>query len=98
MNLIWLQAITVLGSVVAAVSAGFNARSANRNARSATESEAEVAHRTLSLTEFEKALTFQGVQLDRLRVQVMEREEAELRCQAEKDELRRQLQEARGRR
>jgi hypothetical protein len=89
-NLIWVQMLGVILTFGASSFTFIAARSANR-------SQADVANRTTSLTEFEKALTFQGVQLDRLRVQVMEREEAEARCQAEKDELRRQLQEARGR-
>ena len=50
------------------LAAGFTAL----NAHSANRSQAEVTHRTTSLNELEKALSFTGLQLDELRTEVLE--------------------------
>lgn len=65
MNLLWIQLAGVLATFAAAGMTALNAHAANRDS-------ADVAHRTTSLTELEKALTFTGVQLDELRTEVLE--------------------------
>ena len=95
MNLIWVQGIGVLVTLVAAVLAAWNAHSANR-------SQTDVQHRTVSLDELEKALTFTGEQLDDLRTEttrlqgkVRDLEIAHQECERDKRKLHREMDELR---
>jgi len=94
-NLIWVQGIGVLVTLVAAVLAAWNAHSANR-------SQTDVQHRTVSLDELEKALTFTGEQLDDLRTEttrlqgkVRDLEVAHQECERDKRKLHREMDELR---
>jgi len=94
-NLIWVQGIGVLVTLIAAVLAAWNAHSANR-------SQSDVQHRTVSLEELEKALTFTGEQLEdlrgettRLQGKVRDLENAHQECEQEKRRLDREIMELR---
>ena len=95
MNLIWVQGIGVLVTLIAAVLAAWNAHSANR-------SQTDVQHRTVSLDELEKALTFTGEQLEdlrsetiRLQGKVRDLEIAHQECERDKRKLHREVDELR---
>jgi len=94
-NLIWVQGIGVLVTLIAAVLAAWNAHSANR-------SQTDVQHRTVSLDELEKALTFTGEQLEdlrsettRLQGKVRDLEIAHQECERDKRKLHREVDELR---
>lgn len=82
MTLVWVQALGVVVTLVAALAAAWNARSANN-------SQTEVQHRTVSLDEMEKALTFTGEQLRDLRAQTTLLQEEVHRLQIAHDECQR---------
>ena len=97
MSLVWVQLGAVAATVMASVLTYLNARRADR-------SQADVAHRTTSLTEFEKALAFTGTQLDELRAawqeqhdEIVDLRDLYERCEADKRLLRRELADLRGR-
>jgi hypothetical protein len=98
------QVLGVIATFAASIFTALNARSTNNNARLANESQEDVAHRTVSLSEMETALTFQGTQLRDLRKDMTEAS-AQIRqlrtlheeCEASKFQLLLQLAELRGR-
>ncbi len=92
MSLVWVQGLGVLVTLIAAIAAAWNAHSANR-------SQTDVQHRTVSLDEMEKALTFTGDQLKDLREetillqeQVRKLERAHQECEADKRRLRLEIE------
>jgi CII-binding regulator of phage lambda lysogenization HflD len=89
MTLIWVQMFGVLATALASGFTFVNAHSANR-------SQTDVAHRTSSLTEMEKALTFTGSQLENIRLRVTELERLHEECERDKFELRMELAQLRG--
>lgn len=102
MSLELIQAVGVFVTLVAAAGAIWNAHTANRNARSASQSEANVQYRTVSLDELEKALTFTGEQLKDLREetillqeQVRKLERAHQECERDKRRLHSEIESLR---
>lgn len=102
MNLAWVQLAGMIATLVAAAMTARNAHSANRSQDAANRSQADVAHRTTSLTELEKALMFTGQQLDELRsevrdqhIEIRDLQKAHEECERDKRSLRRELAQLR---
>lgn len=89
MNLVWVQLAGVVATILVTVITVLGARSANR-------SKADVEHRTASFSEWEKTVTFQGEQLDRLRIDVLNLQQAHRECEQDKVVLHREIALLRG--